>query len=185
MGQVAELIAEFSARFRPIRPPYDAAEIRAFEATIRDFRLAVKRLENAEEELGHGLRGLLTDRDSIRILLWIQAADARPSAGLVEPLCDVLSVRDGYVQHEWVAEILGEIGDPRAIPALRDCCAFDVGGDPFRSLPKRCLEALAAIGTPEAIAAIREQLASPWIELREEAAEWLFGDGESDTPDIR
>src|SRR5262249_30571513 len=113
------------------------------------------------------------DRNWTKVLLWVHAASARPSAGLVEPLCELLSFRDEYVQHEWVAELLGDIGDPRAVSALRDACSFDVNGGPFRSLPKRCLEALIAIGTPEAIAAVREQLASPWEGVGEWAAELL------------
>ncbi|AMV26081.1 PBS lyase HEAT-like repeat protein [Gemmata sp. SH-PL17] len=92
----------------------------------------------------------------------------------------MLCGRDAYLQHEWVAEVLGEMGDPRAIPALRAACSFEVAGDAFRSLPKRCLEALIAISTPEAVAAAREQLASPWPEVREWAAEVLV---ESDAPD--
>jgi hypothetical protein len=95
---------------------------------------------------------------------------------LVGPLCELLSVRDAYLQHEWVAELLGEIGDPRAVAALSDACSFDVGGDPFRSLPKQCLQALYEIGTPAALAAIKVQELSPWPEVRWEATDLLAGD---------
>ncbi len=179
MGQVADLVTKFAARFRPVS---DAAGLEAFHATFRGFRDAVRSLADVEGEIADGLRGLLLDRASLegspwiaplKGSLWIQAAGDRPSAGLVETLCELLSVRDRYLQHEWVAEILGEIGDPRAVPALRDACSFDVPGDASRSLPKRCLEALAAIGTPSAMEAVRQQLASPRVEVREEARELL------------
>ena len=108
-------------------------------------------------------------------MLWIQAALEKPSVGLVEPLCELLAVRDCYLQHEWIAELLGEIGDPRAIGVLSDTCSFDLEGDVFRSLPKRCLQALDAIGTPEALVAIEAQRSSAWMEVRDEANE-LWGD---------
>jgi HEAT repeat protein len=174
MGQVTRLVTEFAQRFRPA---YDAAGLEAFRVTLGEFCNAVRQLTDVERETADGLRGLLSTRDSIRVILWLHAAITRPSPGLVEPLCELLSIRDEYVQHEWVAELLGEIGDPRAIPALRDACSFDVNGDPFRSLPKRCLEALAEIGTPEAMAVVREQLTSPWVEVREWAAELLEVEG--------
>jgi HEAT repeat protein len=180
VGAVAELVAEFAPRFRPAN---DFAGAEAWRLTLAEFCDAIRRLGDIETEVAGGLQGLLTDRDSIRVELWLHAAFTRPSAGLVGPLCELLSVRDGYLQHEWVAETLGEIGDPRAIPALSDACSFDVSGDVFRSLPKRCLQALYEIGTPAALTAIKAQLSSPWPEVRWEAADLLAGDEASAEPD--
>jgi HEAT repeat protein len=176
MGEVAKLVEEFAQRFPPVN---DSAGREAFRVTLVKFGAAVRRLSNVEAEIASGLRGLLADRNSLKIILWVDAAITRPSVGLVEPLCELLSVRDGYLQHEWVADLLGEIGDPRAVAALSSACSFDVSGDPFRSLPKRCLEALAAIGTPEALGAIEAQLSSPWPEVQQEAAE-LLADGDEE-----
>jgi HEAT repeat protein len=173
VSAVAELVASFAPRFRPAS---DLPEAEAWRVTLTEFCAAIRKLGDIEAEVASELRGLLTDRDPIRVMLWLHAAISQPSAGLVGPLCDLLSVRDAYLQHEWVAELLGEIGDPRAIPALRDACSFDVGGDVFRSLPKRCLQALYEIDTPAALAAIQEQLSSPWSEVRGEAAELLADD---------
>lgn len=174
MGEVAELIAEFAPQ---IRSATDPAGAEAFRLTIDEFHSGVRRLGDIEAEVASGLRGLLTDCDWVRAILWLQAASVRPSRGLVSPLCELLSMRKGYIQHEWVAELLGEIGDPRAIPALSDACSFDLDGDAFRSLPKRCLQALACIGTPAALTALELQALSPWPEVRQEAAE-LLADGE-------
>jgi PBS lyase HEAT-like repeat len=174
VGAVAELVAEFAPRFRPAN---DLAGAEAWRLTLAEFSAAVRGLDEIEAEVAGGLQRLLTDRDPIRVMLWLHAAFARPSVGLVEPLCELLSVRDGYLQHEWVAETLGEIGDPRAISALSSACSFDVSGDAFRSLPKRCLEALIGIGTPEALAAVESQRSSPWAEVRE-CAEVLLAGGE-------
>jgi HEAT repeat protein len=173
VGAVAELVAEFAPRFRPAN---DLAGAEAWRLTLAEFSAAIRGLGDIEAEVAGGLRGLLTDRDPIRVMLWLHAAIARPSAELVEPLCELLSVRDGYLQHEWVAETLGEIGDPRAIPALSDACSFDLRGDIFRSLAKRCLQAMFEIGTPATLAAIEAKLSSPWPEVRCEAADLLGGD---------
>lgn len=175
MGQVADLVAEFAPRFPPAAGSAGAKE---WQATLGEFCTAVKHLGGVEEEIGRGLRGLLADRDGVEVILWVHAAITRPTPGLVEPLCEVLSVRDAYLQHEWVAELLGEMGDPRAIPALRAACTSEVAGDVTRSLPKRCVEALVAIGTPEAVDAARAQLTSPWPEVREWAAELLAESGD-------
>ena len=177
MGQVTDLVAGFAPRFRPAT---DTAGWEGWQAALGEFCTAVKHLDGVGEEIGRGLRGLLTDRDGIKVILWGHAANTRPSPGLVEPLCEVLPVRGAYLQHEWAAELLGEMGDPRAIPALRAACTSEVAGDVDRSLAKRCLSALVAIGTPEAIDAAREQLASPWHEVHERAAQLLT---ESDDPD--
>jgi HEAT repeat protein len=187
VGAVAELVAEFSPRFQPAN---DLAGADAWRLTLAEFCAAVRKLGDIEAEVAGGLHALLTDRDPIRVMLWLHAAITRPSAGLVGPLCELLSVRDAYLQHEWVAELLGEIGDPRAITALSDACSFDVGGDVFRSLPKRCLQALYEIGTPAALAAIAAQLSSPWPEIRWEASGLLAGDGAEEAepnaaPDLR
>jgi HEAT repeat protein len=171
VGAVAELVADFTPR---LRPASDSAGAEAFRLTLGEFRSAVQRSGEIEREVAGELRGLLTDRDPTRVILWLQAACARPGCGLVPALCDLLSVRDAYLQHEWVADLLGEIGDPGAVGALSDACSFDVEGDVFRSLPKVCLQALAAIGTPEALAAVESQLSSPWPEVREEAARVLY-----------
>jgi HEAT repeat protein len=170
MGAVAELVVAFAPRFRPAT---GSAGADTWHRTLAEFCAAVRGLDDVEAEVADGVRGLLADRHPVRVMLWLHAAIARPTVGLVDPLSEVLSVRDDYIQHEWVAETLGEIGDPRAIPALNAACSFDVAGDMFRSLPKRCLQALYGIGTPTALAAIEAQLSSPWPEVRKEAARLL------------
>jgi hypothetical protein len=178
MGELAELVAEFAPRLQSAT----GLAYRAFQPTLSEFCTAVRTLSHGvDAEVADGLRGLLADRDPIRITLWLHCAMTRPSAGLVAPLCDLLLVGDRYLQHEWIADLLGEMGDPRAVDALSQTCSFDVSGDAFRSLPKRCLQALAAIGTREAMAAIEVQLSSPWVEVREEAAHLLGSGGAQDS----
>ncbi len=113
MGQVADLVAELAPHFRPAAGSAGAKE---WPATLGEFRTAVEHLGGVEEETGRGLRGLPASRDGSRS----SSGCTRPSRGrppgLVEPLCEVLSVRDADLQHEWVAELPGEMGDSRAIP---------------------------------------------------------------------
>lgn len=174
MDLVGELVAHHARLLQPC-PDRDNALASAedYGNTITSFRAAVRALGDIEAEIADGLRSLLIDRDWRRIDLWLNAADECPSAGLVGPLCNLLAVRDRYIQHEWIAEILGDIGSAQGIKALTEACSFDVKGDPFRSLAKRCLDALTAIGTPEAMMAVRSQLSSPWLEVREYVAELL------------
>jgi HEAT repeat protein len=168
MGRVGQLVAAYTPLLQPC---HDMAAAKRYSNAIREFRADVRKLGDVEAEIVGGLRGLLVDSDWRRIDLWLNAADERASAGLVAPLCDLLDVRDRYIQHEWIAATLGEIGSVQAIRALADACSFDI--DPSRSLNQRCLDALAEIGTTEAITAIRSQLTSTWPEVREYAAELL------------
>ncbi|HWG45742.1 MAG TPA: hypothetical protein VN688_23475 [Gemmataceae bacterium] len=174
MPPVGELVAEYASLLQSCHDMASAVVVvDHYGKTIRTFRAAVRELGDVEAEIAEGLRGLLVNRDWRQIDLWLNAADERASAGLVGPLCDLLDVRDRYIQHEWIAEMLGEIGSARAVRALTDACSFDVSGDTFRSLPRCCLDALAAIGTAEAMMAVRSQLSSPWSEVSEYAAELL------------
>ena len=79
MGTVAELVGEFAPRFRPAS---DLAGAEAWRLTLAEFSAAVRGLGEIEAEVACGLRGLPTDRDPIRVMLWLHAAIARPSAGL-------------------------------------------------------------------------------------------------------
>jgi hypothetical protein len=169
---IAELVAEYVPRLRAASNPSGA---KTFGRTVSDFCASVGQLDDTEAEIADGLRGLLVDRDPARVVLWLHAAMTQPCCELVEPLCALLSVRDAYIQHEWVAELLGAIGDPHAVAALSEACSFEIEGDPFRSLPKCCLQALAEIGTPTAFAAIEAELSSPWPEVQKEAARLLAG----------
>jgi len=172
MARMGELVASYARLLEPCNDRTDAlAAAKRYCDTVKEFRAAVRELGDVEAELADGLRGLLVDRDWRRIDLWLNAAAERASVGLVGPLCDLLDVRDRYIQHEWIAEALGEIGSAQAVRALADACSFDV--DASRSFHKRCLEALATIGTTEAIMAVKSQLSSPWPEVRDYAAELL------------
>lgn len=178
MGRVGELVTEYACLLHPC---HDTSDVVAFaekhRSTVGRFRAAVREIGDVEAEIADGLRGLLAEHDWRRVDLWLNAADERSSVGLVRPLCELLDVRDRYIQHEWIAETLGEIGIEEAINALTNACSFELSVDPSRSLAKRCLEALVAIGTDRATVAVQSQLASPWPELSEYAAELLAEQG--------
>jgi len=166
VGKLADLVAEYSRRLQPIK---DRTGREEWALTFDQFQAEIRRLPNIEGEIIEGLRMLVLNPETSHCELWIQAASERPTAALVSPLCQILSVRNRYMQHEWVAEILGELKSPASIDCLRDACSFAVEGDVFRSLAKKCLGSLAAIGTASAIAAIKSQISSPWPEVRREA----------------
>jgi hypothetical protein len=55
----------------------DSAGAEAFLLTLGEFRDAVRRLGDTEVEIVGGLRGLLFDRDSARVILWLTACHQR------------------------------------------------------------------------------------------------------------
>ncbi len=175
MATVAELVATYTLLLKPCHDKTGFLTTANHHYDIvKEFCTAVRRLEDIEAEIIEGLHGLLVDHDWRRITLWLNAANVRKSVGLVGPLCDLLDVRNRYIQHEWIAEILGEIGSAQAVRSLIHAFSFDI--DASRSFHKRCLEALVSIGTPEAISAVKSQLSSPWPEVREYATELLNED---------
>jgi HEAT repeat protein len=173
MGRVSELVSEYTALIHPCRSTEYAVYARETSEIFQSFRAAIGGLEDIEDEIVQGLSGLRFNREWRDVMLWLIAADECATSPLVRPLCDLLDIRDEYVQHEWIAETLGEIGSPDAIDSLSKACEFDLPNDVFRSLSKKCLDSLMKIGTPDAIAEIRSHLSSPWIAVSEYAKELL------------
>ncbi len=172
MSTIARLVQAYSMRLRQSTGSR-SRDTDVLQETFASFQSEVASLSGVESDIIAGLTSLLTDRDWGRVSLWITAARVHPSPVYVPALCALLSVRDAYLQHEWIADILREIRSADAIVALQDACSFDIVADPTHQLACRCLEALYAIGSPNALNAIRSQLHSPWPEIREEAQRLL------------
>jgi HEAT repeat protein len=173
MPTIAQLVQDYSERLRQATNSdiYSRGDI--VQKTFASFQSEVASLSGVESDIVAGLTSLLTERDLNRRDLWITAAGVHPSPAYVPALCSLLSVRDAYLQHEWIADILREIRSPDAIDALRDACSFDMPSDPAHQLSRVCLGALWTIATPAAFEAIRSQLHSPWPEVRDEARRLL------------
>lgn len=105
----------------------------------------------AVEPLLRRLEGIdYASEDAIRgeLAFICEAFGTLKAVEAVDPLCGALELaRDG---REWVAEALGDIGDPRAIPAL----AAQLEPEPPLFVGNAIWNALNQIGTPEAKAAV-------------------------------
>src|SRR5215207_1953393 len=150
MPHLTRLVQEYSERFQQLPDELDnSTRTDLLQKIFASFQAEVASSSGSEGEIIAGLTSLLTER-GWPVDLWIIAAAVRPSPAYVPALCSLLSVRDAYLQHEWIVDILRRIRSPDAIDALRDACSFDIPADPGRWLAIMCLEALREIATPEA-----------------------------------
>ena len=172
MSTISQLVQDYSSRLRSLNCSRER-DRDILEETFASFESEVASLSDIESDIIAGLTSLLTDHDGSRVSLWITAAGVRPSLIYVPTLCELLSVREAYLQHEWIVDILRELRSPDSIDALRDACSYDIPSDPACQLARLCLEALCVIATPDAFEALRSQLHSPRPEIREEAKRLL------------
>jgi hypothetical protein len=100
---------------------------------------------------------------------YVIAAQRHPSPAYTDTLSAVLDERRDDINAEDILAALEEGRDPAAIPALRRAIAWDA--DEFGQLQRKAVWALTHIGTPEALAAIRETVTPDMPEKVVEAAE--------------
>jgi len=128
-------------------------------------------LGDVEHCIADGLRRSSEGEDWLGFEHYVFAAFQRPSRSYTEVLCRVLAQRDiDDFNYEDVVDALAEIRDPAAVSCLRDTLRWEPEWDEFRNLAVKCIWALAAIGTPEALAMIRDATASESPEVRKAAA---------------
>jgi hypothetical protein len=102
---------------------------------------------------------------------YVIAALRHPSATYSQTLCAVLDERRDDVNSEDIIEAIEDGRDPAAIPALRRAVTWFDESDEFGQLQRKAVLALWHIGTPEALAAIRETVTPDMPEKVVEAAE--------------
>jgi len=74
---------------------------------------------------------------------------------------------------EDMAEVLGETGNLGAIPSLEHAISNKPQWDEYHHFAKKCIRALASLGTLDSISALRRVARSEVPEIRQEAVEWL------------
>ena len=84
-------------------------------------------------------------------------------------LCQILNDARTNGLHERVVEILDKLGDERAIYALSKALTYRWSYDEWLNVPRKSLQALAVIGTPEAMREIKEATYSSEDLIREDA----------------
>jgi hypothetical protein len=103
----------------------------------------------------------------------IVAAYYQPSPRYVDVLCTILASEKLDKLHENVCGLLGDIGDERAIPCLRQALSYRWDWDLGLEIPISALSALASIDTASARAVIASVAESGPPQLQQEAAELL------------
>lgn len=93
-------------------------------------------------------------------------------------LCEQLLQLD-HMDHEWIIRVLQERAEPLAIPYLKQAIELKpqleyLSYDDYGAFYKRCLWALQAIGTAEAINLIEEYTHSDKEELAEQARHRIY-----------
>jgi HEAT repeat protein len=151
------------------------------------LQFALKRISQGELFVALGRDLSTTPNDTIQLLR--QARDARsaydvdssldllfrfqPTVDYVPLLCELL-VDDFHSRHEDIIGALQDAADTYSIPFLRQAILLKpqlayLSYDNYGSYYKKCFWALKAIGSPEAIAVIREFTNSEDSVAREQA----------------
>jgi hypothetical protein len=105
---------------------------------------------------------------------YVIAAQSHPSPAYTEALCAVLDERNEDINNEDIIDALNEAQDPAAVPCLRRAITWVPESDEFGQQPRKVVWALNRIGTPEAFAAIREEVTPDLPEKVVEAAEQVL-----------
>ncbi len=128
---------------------------RAFGPSLRDWLRGESDLEPC---IADGLRRAQAAKDGLWLELYAMAALEYPSRSYTAVLCEVLDERRDDLDNERLVDALDPIADPAAIASLRRAIGWLPEWDEFGQLSRKAVWALARIGTPEALAAIREEV---------------------------
>jgi hypothetical protein len=108
--------------------------------------------------IAEGLRRTREQGDWYGFELYLLAATTHPSRAYTQTLCEVLDERRDDMSSEAIVDTLDPIKDPAAVPALRRALRWIPDWDEYGQMARKAVWALYSIGTPEAIAAIREEV---------------------------
>lgn len=125
-------------------------------------------LSGIEDCIARGLRRARDAEDWSMFERYALAAFHHPSQAYTDVLCDVLG-RHEDLNNEDLVDTLAEIADPRSVDCLREAVHWDPPWDEFGQLARKAVWALGAIGTPEAMAVVREAASDEREKPREAA----------------
>lgn len=128
------------------------------------------------DEIAEGLNSIGDNCNLPGASLVFMAAWSNLSSDYTPALCRILDNSDCNAFHEQAVELLQEVGDERAIPALAKAVSYQWDYDEWLLVPRKSLRALASIGTPEAVAALKASVHSSEEPIREEASSLLDTD---------
>lgn len=130
-------------------------------------------LTGVEDCIADGLCHASASGDWLVFELYVLAAYRHPSRTYTAELCEVLGRQTDEVNSEDIVDVLGEIADPAAVGCLEKTLWWQPSWDEYRQLARKCVWALAAIGTSDAMRILREAASSEDAPIREAAASKL------------
>jgi hypothetical protein len=130
-------------------------------------------LDGVEECIRDGLVNARSAEDWSRFGRYVLAVTRHPSLSVTPVLCEVLMLRSDRVNCEDIVEAMGVVGDPSSVSCLLDALMWQPEWDEFHHLAVKCIWALGAIGSDEAIDAIRDAASVGPSVVREAAAHEL------------
>jgi HEAT repeats len=140
-------------------PPESCGEfderLRAWPHSSGGLREWLQGLSGIEDCVAGGLLHARQSEDWAMFERYVGAAFHNPSRAYTDVLCEVLSLRE-QLNNEDIVDALAEIADPKAVECLRHAFLWTPPWDEFAQLARKAVWALAAIGTPEAMAVVRE-----------------------------
>jgi HEAT repeat protein len=134
-----------------------------------EFVLQLQKLSSPIEKIRLILQKIAKDPCMEEANFWLNAAQEHPSLAYLESLCSILSTEKSCIWYEVVIQILAELKDEQAIPALEKALDYDFDTDAWNRIGIECINALAEISTEKAINVIRKAATSPIERIKEEA----------------
>jgi len=145
-----------------------------------EYLTEVSKLKNVEVEIAQALSKIVSEPCMDNRNLWILAAQLHPSGLYFDYANAMLMSDDVCIWHEGIIELAQLTKDSRYIESLEELLSKDLQYDTDKAVAVRALEAIAEIGTPEAVDILKRNLASPFEQIREEAEIMLDSLSESD-----
>lgn len=130
-------------------------------------------LTNVEDCISDGLRRAAATEDWLTFERYLLAAHRHPSPSFTAVLCEVLSHQSDEVNNEDIVDVLADVRDPASIGCLEETLWWQPPWDEYRQLAVKCVWALAAIGTPEAVAVLRDAASCEETQVRDAAVHKL------------
>ncbi|MGH3812241.1 MAG: HEAT repeat domain-containing protein [Pseudonocardiaceae bacterium] len=130
-------------------------------------------LSNVDSCIELGLRQAGEKEDWLVFESYLLAAHRHPSSSFTAVLCEVLSHQSDEVNNEDIVDVLADIRDPAAVGCLEATLWWQPPWDEYRQLAVKCVWALAAIGTPDAVAVLRDAASCEATQVRDAAVHKL------------
>lgn len=130
-------------------------------------------MKDVQDCIADGLRRARASGDWLTFERYVLAVHKHPSRAFTPELCEVLGRQIDEINNEDVVDALAEIADPTAIGCLEKALWWQPPWDEYRQLAVKCVWALAAIGTDDALNVLREAARCEAAPVREAAARKL------------